>query len=60
MKLSLIAARVSALLSCLGMLWAQTSFPRMTTVDPMTAKVGDVVTAGLARTSIRTMSRNST
>ena len=45
MKLPLIAARVIALLSCLGMLSAQTSFPRMTTVDPMTAKVGGVVTA---------------
>ena len=45
MKLSLIAARVIALLSCLGMLSAQTSFPRMTTVDPMAAKVGGVVTA---------------
>ncbi len=45
MKLSFIAARAIALLSCLGMLSAQTSFPRMTTVEPMTAKIGDVVTA---------------
>ena len=45
MKLSYIAAEVIALLSCLWMLSAQTSFPRMRTVDPMTAKVGDVVTA---------------
>jgi hypothetical protein len=45
MKLSFIAARVIALLACLWTLPAQTSVPRLTTVDPMTAKAGDVVTA---------------
>ncbi len=45
MRLSSIAAGVIALLACLWMLSAQTSFPRMTAVNPTTAKVGDVITA---------------
>ena len=45
MRLSFIAAVVVAVLSFPLALSAQTSFPRMTTVDPMTAKAGDVVTA---------------
>ena len=45
MRLSFVAAGVIALLACLWMLSAQTSFPRITTVNPMTAKVGDLITA---------------
>ncbi|MCC7174210.1 MAG: hypothetical protein IT159_03365 [Bryobacterales bacterium] len=45
MKLSLIAVAVAVFLSFPLMLGAQANFPRMTSVDPMTVKVGDVVTA---------------
>ena len=45
MRLSLIAVVVVALFSFPLMLSAQASFPRMTMVDPMTAKAGDVVSA---------------
>ena len=45
MKLSFIAVVVVALFSFPLMLSAQASFPRMTMVDPMTAKAGDVVRA---------------
>jgi len=45
MRLSPIVIVAVALLTFPLILPAQASFPRMTTVDPMTAKVGDVVTA---------------
>ena len=45
MRLSFLAVVVVALFSFPLILSAQTSFPRMTTVEPMTAKIGDVVTA---------------
>jgi hypothetical protein len=43
MRLSLIAVGVVALFSFPLMLAAQSNFPRMTTVEPMSAKIGDVV-----------------
>ena len=45
MKASFVATEIIALLSCLGMLLAQINLPRITTVNPMTAEVGDVITA---------------
>ena len=45
MKLSSIGAVVIALLACLCTLSAQTGFPKVTTVNPTTAKIGDVITA---------------
>ena len=44
MRVSYFAQVLAVLVSVPFLLSAQTSFPRMTTVDPMTAKVGDVVT----------------
>jgi len=45
MKLSTITAVIIAFLACLWTLSAQTSLPKVTTVNPITAKVGDVITA---------------
>ena len=44
MRLPFLTAGFIALLACLWTLSAQTSFPHMTTVNPLTAKVGDVIT----------------
>lgn len=44
MRVSSVAPVVIALLVIPLILSAQTAFPRMMTVDPMTAKVGDIVT----------------
>jgi hypothetical protein len=44
MRLSYFAPVLAVFLAVPLLLSAQTSFPRMTTVDPMTAKVGDLVT----------------
>ena len=44
MRVSYFAQVLAVLVSVPFLLSAQTSFPRMATVDPMTAKVGDVVT----------------
>ena len=43
MKLSHLAVLLAAILAFPLFLNAQTNFPRMTTVEPATAKVGDVV-----------------
>jgi hypothetical protein len=44
MRLSYSAQVLAAIVAVPLLLSAQTSFPRMTTVEPMTAKVGDLVT----------------
>ena len=44
MRVSYLVAVLVALLAFPFFLSAQAAFPRMMTVDPMTAKVGDVVT----------------
>jgi hypothetical protein len=45
MKLSKVVTVLIALLGCLGTLAAQTGFPRVQTLNPSTAKIGDTVTA---------------
>ena len=44
MRVSYFVPALAALLTLPFFLSAQTNFPRMTTVEPMTAKVGEVVT----------------
>jgi hypothetical protein len=44
MRLSYFAQVLAVFVAAPLLLSAQTNFPRMTTVDPMTAKVGDLVT----------------
>ena len=45
MKLSHMATVLIALLACAGTLAAQARFPRIQTINPTTAKIGDTVTA---------------